>query len=338
MGKARAHFYKPIQIAEVLYRDRVVGDIDLSDLETYRKGSKQWRDEVSLWLVGRKCTSSAKYQDDVFSKGALPPSELVRLGVVNRATEGAVESHIYSLFSEKNSGISQCIEYVERTDYVNFRVENFLSKVESVSGLKRSVGKIYECLVYALFQNIVQHFDIDISLKIDLDKLDLIKEFSDFAEQVLCISEKKAVYEQKARFHRVGVTNAADRGIDIWGNFGTIIQIKHISLNVEDARDIVSTITADRIVIVCRAVEKDVIESLLTQIGWRNRIQSIITLADLLEWYEKSLRGEFSSLLGESLLMSLSSELSAEFPNSVDDRFASFKEERNYHFEDVPSW
>lgn len=27
--KSRVHLYKPIQIAEILYRDRTVGDIDL---------------------------------------------------------------------------------------------------------------------------------------------------------------------------------------------------------------------------------------------------------------------------------------------------------------------
>lgn len=31
--KARVHLYKPIQIAEILYRDRVEGDIDLSKCE-----------------------------------------------------------------------------------------------------------------------------------------------------------------------------------------------------------------------------------------------------------------------------------------------------------------
>ena len=32
--KGRVHLYKPIHIAEVLYRDRIYGDIDLSELET----------------------------------------------------------------------------------------------------------------------------------------------------------------------------------------------------------------------------------------------------------------------------------------------------------------
>ena len=34
--KGRVHLYKPIQVAEILYRDRVYQDIDLSRLEDYR--------------------------------------------------------------------------------------------------------------------------------------------------------------------------------------------------------------------------------------------------------------------------------------------------------------
>ena len=58
--KSRVHLYKPIQIAEILYRDRVVKDIDLSSLETYRTSSKRWRDVVCLQFLGRTSTSSAK--------------------------------------------------------------------------------------------------------------------------------------------------------------------------------------------------------------------------------------------------------------------------------------
>jgi type II restriction enzyme len=38
--KARVHLYKPIQIAEILYRDRVEQSITLSELATYRTQSK----------------------------------------------------------------------------------------------------------------------------------------------------------------------------------------------------------------------------------------------------------------------------------------------------------
>ena len=39
--KARVHFYKPIQIAEILHRDRIEKDIDLENLETYRTPSRK---------------------------------------------------------------------------------------------------------------------------------------------------------------------------------------------------------------------------------------------------------------------------------------------------------
>lgn len=48
ISKGRVHLYKPIQIAEILYRDRIEGDINLSDLDTYRNASKRWRDVICL--------------------------------------------------------------------------------------------------------------------------------------------------------------------------------------------------------------------------------------------------------------------------------------------------
>ena len=92
--KGRVHLYKPIQVAEILYRDRVYKDINLSKLEDYRTQSKKWRDEVTIQLVGRKCTSSARFQDDLFNENATPPSVLVVLGKENRKTNGAVEAYI----------------------------------------------------------------------------------------------------------------------------------------------------------------------------------------------------------------------------------------------------
>ena len=46
--KSRVHFYKPIQIAEILNRHRLQRGVDLLDLETYRNVSKRWRDEVTV--------------------------------------------------------------------------------------------------------------------------------------------------------------------------------------------------------------------------------------------------------------------------------------------------
>ena len=49
--KSRVHWYKPIQIAEILYHHRTDKNIDLLQLEDYRTKSKRWRDMVSLPLL-----------------------------------------------------------------------------------------------------------------------------------------------------------------------------------------------------------------------------------------------------------------------------------------------
>jgi type II restriction enzyme len=70
ISKARSGFYKPIQIAEILYRDRIHKDINLSDKETYRIRSKVWRDKISKELIGNNSTSSARFQDNLFEENA----------------------------------------------------------------------------------------------------------------------------------------------------------------------------------------------------------------------------------------------------------------------------
>ena len=68
--KSRVHLYKPIQIAEILFHHRTEDTWNLKDLESYRNISKKWRDEVSLLLVGRRSTSSHRYQDNIFAHHA----------------------------------------------------------------------------------------------------------------------------------------------------------------------------------------------------------------------------------------------------------------------------
>jgi len=106
IAKARVYLYKPIQVAEILYRDRVKKEINLADLETYRNTSKRWRDIICLRFLGRTSTYSARYQDDIFNDNAIPPQVLVALGEENR----------------KNKG--------------------------NEPGLRRSIDKIYEIVVY----------------------------------------------------------------------------------------------------------------------------------------------------------------------------------------------
>lgn len=316
--KSRVHLYKPIQIGEILYRHRVKGDVDLDDLESYRTRSKKWRDQVSQVLLGRVCTSSAKFQDDLFNQTAVPPEAIKVLAQENIRSNGAVEAYIYSLFSNKHSQLASALDKCKNATKENFYIEGFINAFWQEAGLKRSLDKIYEITVYSLFSTLVEALKLKVDISIDANSMHILTEFQDFAQMVMCIDATNTTASQNARVYRVGVTNAADRGLDMYSNWGPAIQIKHLSLDVELAQNIVESIASDRIVIVCKDAEKGVIISLLTQIGWKSRIQSIITENDLIRWYEKALRGKYATELGDKLLDLMCSELAKEFP-SIDE-------------------
>ena len=328
--KARVHLYKPIQIAEILHRDRIEKDIDLSDLDTYRTPSRKWRDVICLKFLGRTSTSSARYQDDLFNKNAVPPEAIITLGKVNKKKNGVVEAYIYQRFLERFSQLSDALDYTNTHNKYNFQFSEFIDAFWQEAGLRRSIDKVYEIVVYALFSAIVDSLDLKVKVSFNPKKSPILKEFQDFAEKVVQLDSETTSFETDAKIYRVGVTNAADRGLDMWANFGLAIQIKHLSLSEELASDIVRSISADRIVIVCKKAEEKVILSLLNQIGWKSKIQAIITEYDLKNWYEKAMRGKYSNELGDKILEIISNEIELEFPATKRKDFDKFYKERKY--------
>ena len=328
--KARVHFYKPIQIAEILRRDRIEADIDLDELETYRTPSRKWRDAISLRFIGRISTSSARYQDDLFNANAIPPAVLAQLGKVNRNSNGAVEAYIYTALRSRLSQMSSGLSVVLQGNSDSFALKNFIDSFTRDPGLSRSVDKIFEIVVYALFSTLLEALDVKIGVQINNINDTILSEFSDFTEKVLGLSEDTPEIYQTAKVYRVGVTNAADRGLDMWANFGVAIQIKHISLTPTTIEDISSAISADRIIIVCKESEKDVLISVLKQFGSANRIQSVITEDELDAWYERALRGQSSNLIGNKILQRLANEIKVEFPSTTSE-FDDFFNSRGYH-------
>lgn len=334
--KSRVHLYKPIQIAEILYHSRLFKDVDLDDLESYRKASKFWRDQVTKVLLGRVCSSSARFQDDLFNENALPPRTIKILAKENERTGGAVEAYIYRRFIDKYGQLFNALTIVTCASKEDFSVKDFIDAFWNEAGLKRSLDKVYEIIVFSLFSTLIEALNLQVEVSVDSDRLDLLAEFEDFAKKVMCLDVHVHRTKQNARVYRVGVTNAADRGLDMYSNWGPAIQIKHLCLDVELAEAIVTNISSDRIVIVCKEAEKGVIVSLLTQIGWKSRIQNIITENDLEIWYEKALRGKYSKSLGDILLEKMCEELSKEFP-SIEQLPDIIK---NRHYEKIgnPEW
>ena len=326
--KARIHLYKPIQIAEILYRDRTVGDIDLDNLETYRTLSRKWRDKVCIKFLGRTSTSSARFQDNLFQENATPPPVLRTLGEINHRHNGAVEAYIYEAFRQRHSQMSSGLALVSQSDKTNFVLKDFIEVFSRDPGLSRSVDKIFEIVVYALFSTLLEALEVKIGVRIGNIENTIFQEFSDFTEKVLGLDEETPETYHTAKVYRAGVTNAADRGLDMWANFGVAIQIKHLSLTPTMAENIVSDITADRIIIVCRESEKDVLVSVLQQFGSAGRIQSVITENELEIWYEKALRGQSAKLVGDKVMRRLENEIKVEFPSTTE--FDEFFMDRGY--------
>lgn len=338
IDKARVHLYKPIQVAEILYRDRVDQTINLSELATYRTQSKKWRDVICIQFLGRTSTSSARYQDDIFNDNAVPPAILEKLGEENRAGNGIVEAYIYRKFLQRFSQMSTGLDYCVIHDKSNFKLDEFLALFWHEAGLRRSIDKVYEIIVYSLFSALVEALEVAVEVRMNPEKIDILEEFADFSKSIMQLTPEQTTIKLKARINRVGVTNAADRGLDMWANFGLAIQIKHLSLTEELAENIVSSVSADRIVIVCKAAEQKIIVSLLNQLGWKSKIQSIVTETDLLRWYERALRGKFADSIGDSVLQKLANEIQVEFPTTDKREFLQFMEKRGYDKLTNPNW
>ncbi len=333
--KSRVHLYKPIQIAEILYHHRTEKDWDLSDLESYRNISKKWRDEVSNLLVGRRSTSSQKFQDNIFEANAMPPALMVDLGNENKKGKGFVEAYIYKALEARLSSVRDVEKYIKSSTPDAFSLKELVAFFQTTPGLRRSIDKMYEILVYALFATLVRALKAEVTLEIGNKDAEILKDFERFIKMVLGIDSKQTRLILPAALYRVGVTNAADRGLDIWANFGPAIQVKHLTLTPELMEDIADSVTADRIVIVCLDTERKSIEALLLQVGWGERIQGIITINDLDEWYKLCLSKKYRDNLGKNLLRDVQREFDAEFPSSKG--IKPFVEERGYDKIVLPS-
>ncbi len=326
--KSRVHLYKPIQIAEILHKHRTEDNWNLDDLESYRNISKKWRDEVSLRLVGRRSTSSQKYQDNVFEANAMPPALLEELGRLNKSESGFVEAYIYRQLEKRLGSVYDVLKHIQESTPDTFSLKKAVTLFQKSPGLRRSIDKMYEILVYALFTTIVRALKVQITVEVGNENIEILRDFNSFLKMVLGIDEDNPKLVAPASLYRVGVTNAADRGLDMWSNFGVAFQVKHLSLTPRVVEDIAGDILADRIVIVCLDSEKDAIESLLRQVGWGERIKGIITLNDLIKWYDLCLSDKYRDNLGGTLLKDVEREFASEFPSATE--LKPFMESRKY--------
>ena len=332
INQSRTRYYKPVQIAEVLYRSRVYQDVDVLQLESYRIKSRTWRNEVCNRLLNQTSSSSLDYQDAIWNNPQQMPSNILKvLDRENKNHSGIVERYIYARFIEKQNKIVAIIEKIKlaSSEPKNFYLSEVLALFEQKTGMKRSIDKCYEVVTYSLFETIVTGLKAEITIRIPQEKLELLEEFASLTKVLLNLDTAQVEWTEPAHIYRVGVTNAADRGLDMWANFGPAIQVKHITLKKEHlVKKIVDEVESDHIVIVCQDIEASIIETVISQIGWGKRVRGIIKESELIEWYELCLRGKFSATLSPILIKLLIESFEAEFPEASE--ISEFYLERNY--------
>jgi type II restriction enzyme len=172
--KARVDMYKPIQIAEVLRYSRLNNNLDILNIETYRNQSRQWRNTVTQKLLNKGSTSSSRYQDDIWNQTAMPPEILSVLDQENKRTQGVVEHYIYLSFGERQATVSSVITYIKETEIFNFNLRDLLQLFVSQPGIRRSIDKAYEIVVYSLFETIVVALDAEINISIPPSKQEIL--------------------------------------------------------------------------------------------------------------------------------------------------------------------
>jgi|ERR1043165_1577954 type II restriction enzyme len=325
---ARVDMYKPIQIAEVLHYSRTVGSVRPLDLDSYRNPSLRWRNAVTMRLSGKASTSTARYQHDVWNPTAMMPEMLDTLDKENKRTDGAVERYIYMRYGERQGTVTSIIAAIEAATPETFQLSALLDLFIKQSGIRRSIDKAYEIVAYSLFETVVTELKATVKVSAPPQSEKLLQEFSELTRVLLGLDAENLSWEQPAHVYRVGVTNAADRGLDMWANFGPAVQVKHLTLNESLANEIIDQVESDHIVIVCRDAEANVIQTVIKQLGWGRRVRGIVKETDLIEWYEQCLRGKFKNRLAHPLLERLILGFKAEFPQTA--VLAEFLEERGY--------
>lgn len=312
ISKSREQFYKPIQIAEILFKDRVEESIDWKDVNTFRRQSTRWRNEMLIQLGRSPAVLNSRYEDQLFDAEVLPPSCLADLAAENRNQNGVVELYIYRQLLLRRGLVIEVRDWLTNVDVESFVLDEFLSFFKK-KGLRRSVDKAYEITVYALFDALVRQLEAQVCLSVPENQSDLLREFEDFASLVLGLDSETMSVSRPARLYRVGATNAADAGLDMWANFGPAVQVKHMTLDINHVSDIVGGLSAEHIVIVCRDTEEEVIQAVLHQIGASDRVRGFVVHSDLVCWYAQCCSGKHVSGLGLGLLQDLLKQFDIEF-------------------------
>jgi type II restriction enzyme len=170
---------------------------------------------------------------------------MVALGKEN-GTEGLVEAYIYSFITGKNKEIAAARSKVARLKSVN-EVEDLLSDFNAPT-LTSSADRLFEILATAVFKTELNQTAYTIS--IDRPRGTARGLSVDNLVDLVAANPMPLVVD------RLGHTNAADAGLDIWTNFGVAVNVKRRVLTSQLFQQIVKDTPIGSLHIVCLDIDK----------------------------------------------------------------------------------
>jgi hypothetical protein len=208
---------------------------------------------------------------------------MVALGNAN-STNHVVEAYIYSFIVEKNQELVTARSTVSNLNSKR-QIENLLAAFD-VPTLKSSADRLYEILATAVFKTELSQTSYTIS--IDGPKP------TNHQNSIDALVDLVFHFPMPLEVDRLGHTNAADAGLDIWTNFGVAVNVKRLPLNVALLDKIVKDTPIGSLHIVCLKVEPAALAK-LGQLKKAGLKISVTTLKDLLNSVE-TLTGNKTSL------------------------------------------
>lgn len=311
INRSRVEMYKPIQIAETLRASITDNSIDLNDVETFRKVSRDLRDRVTRELIGKVSTSSMRFQDDLWNESAIPPEALVKLSEANLNHE--IESYIYQHVWKKNS--------------VLIDIRKKLIQIKSASDIELIFGSFNEAEFRTSADRLFEIFALSV-LQTQLEASDYKVCISGDSNSLTGKCSHKLISFLQAQMRdvtlaKLGHTNAADNGLDIWSNFGVVVNVKNYSLDSQLLHKVLNDTPVGDLVIVCESAAPNVIAE-VTRKELKREIQ-IITRADLFDDLNEILS---DSQLAGRFIDTFSNYFDREFPFAVN--LEAFMSERGY--------
>ncbi len=266
---SRVEMYKPIQIAEVLREFKTNKTIRPSELETYRNLSRGLRDAVTRELMDKVSTSSMRFQDDLWNESAVPPAALEALFNANQ--DNRVEEYIYQHVYAKSNQVIKIREKLGSTKSGE-DVEGIFDSF-NVPGLRNSADRLFEVFGLAVLQTQIEGSDFSFSVSGNWSTVS-----GNTGKKLISIAESQVNALELAK---MGHTNAADAGLDIWTNFGVVVSVKNSKLNEELLLKVLSDTPVGLLTVICETVSPGLTERL--GVVSKNRPVVIITHGELVE-------------------------------------------------------